>query len=1445
MRSVKGNWWVEKCRVIGFAVLGLIILAGTAAGQADVQGQWSTLPYLMPINPIHVVLLYNGKILVVNGSGNCPASQSGCPSGPPFGPNNSSGALLLDLNAGQTTSLTVNWDMFCNAMIGMADGRAFINGGNLAYDPFLGSKKSSIFDPATNTFTDVQDMAHGRWYPTATMLPDGRIMTYSGSDNLTGATNNNVEIYTPGQGWSPEYNSGWVPPLYPRQHLLPNGNVFYSGPSNASFMFNVANHTWTQMSGKNYAGTRTYGSSVLLPLTPANGYRPKVFVLGGSSPATATTEVIDLGASNPAWQWGPDMSQPRIEMNAVLLPTGKVLGLGGSYNDEDATTASLNADLYDPAANSFSSAGSNSYPRLYHSVALLLPDATIWVAGGNPQRGQYEHHMEIYKPAYLFTRDSNHNVVAAAQPTITSAPSAISWGNTFTVTSPDAANIASISLMHLGASTHSFDMDQRMVGLAFSAGSGTLSVTAPPNSNIAPPGYYMLFLINSSGVPSVAKMVRMGGTAANPAPAVSSISPNAGTSVGGTPVTITGTGFLAGATVMFGGTSASDATVVNGTTITATTPAHSAGSVNVAVTNSDTQSGTLANGYTFTGSAVGGGPVSFIQLNSATPANNTASVSAVFPVAETAGNLNIVAVGWSDATSAVSSVTDSRGNAYSLAIGPTSGTGLRQSIYYAKNIAAGNDTITVQFSQAVPFADLRILEYSGLDLSSPLDTTSGSSGNGSSANSGSATTTTPIDLIFAAGTTGGNFISAGTGFTARVITTPDANIAEDALATTTSTFSATANLGYSTDWVMQMATFRAAGQGPPVNPAPTVTSISPLSGTTAGGTAVTITGTGFLTGASVTIAGSAATNVSVTSSSSITATTPAHAAGVVAVTVTNTDGKSSTLNNAFTYTAANQPPTISVISPTSGSPAGGTAVTITGSNFSTGATVTFDGVPATDPNVVYSSVITAVTPAHAAGRVNVVVRNSNGQTATLPQGFTYTTASGVGPITFVQANAAVPPNPATAVTVSYPLPQTAGNLNIVAVGWNDTTSNIVSVTDTHGTNYALAIGPTSGSGIRQSIYYARNIPDGTNSVTVRFSQAAPTVDVRVLEYSGLDQSNPLDATAGAAGVSATSNSGNVQSTSANELIFAAGTTTGSFLSAGDGFSSRIITYPDADIAQDATASAVGTYNATANLAAPVAWVMQVATFRGIGESGPTYPAPVVSSISPNIGPTSGGFQVNISGVNFRSGAQVLMGGTVATSVTVINSGSISAMSPGHGVGAVNVTVSNTDNQSTTLSNAYTYVVNNTVSVTPISKLPQRRLPSISLAPATISGSVRGAAESTTLAGSISYIGVTPAVTTIWPKAGTPEGGTEMTIIGSGFVDGTTVMVGEEAATNVVVDDATRIRVTTPAHQEGTVDILVTNVDGQESRVERGFTYRKKKPTNTAETKPKKPAVGRQ
>src|SRR5438552_6209177 len=357
-------------------------------------------------------------------------------------------------------------------------------------------------------------MADGRWYPTLTTLGDGRVMTFSGGDE-NGNTNNQVEIYTVGSGWSQPISAPFTPDLYPRMHLLPNGKVFASGAPPSAYIFNPANSSFTQnVATTNYGGTRTYGSSVLLPLTPANNYDPKIMIFGGDSPATATTDIIDIGSSSSQWAPGPNISQARIEMNAVILPNGKVLAMGGSVNDESSSTKSLNADLYDPDSNTFSSAGANAYARLYHSVALLLPDATVWLAGGNPSRGTYESHIEIYKPAYLFKSDGT----LATRPSITSAPASASYGNGFTVQTPDAANIASVALIRNGSSTHAFSMDQRMVGLSFTANSGSLTVTAPPNGNIAPPGYYMLFLLNSSGVPSVAKFIRLVNSGSNPAP---------------------------------------------------------------------------------------------------------------------------------------------------------------------------------------------------------------------------------------------------------------------------------------------------------------------------------------------------------------------------------------------------------------------------------------------------------------------------------------------------------------------------------------------------------------------------------------------------------------------------------------------------------------------------------------------------------------------------------------------------------------------------------------------------------------------------------------------------------------------------------------------------------------------------------------------------------------
>jgi galactose oxidase-like protein/Big-like domain-containing protein/PKD domain-containing protein len=491
-------------RSVALAAIFLSVLCAApekVVAQSQVTGQWVTLPYLMPINPIRLDLLRNGKVLIVAGSENEPDNE------------NNSVSAVWDLVAQTVTVQPMLWDVFCNGGTFFADGRCMVVGGTVQYDPFYGDPRITVFDPVTNQFNQLQSMAHGRWYATAITLGDGRVMAWSGLDE-NGNTNQTVEIYQVGVGWAPPCNAGFTPPLYPWLHLLPDGLVFYSGSTPSSDFFdpsqadpNVTGSGWTFGPAHYYDLDRSYGTSVLLPLLPPN-YTPRVMVTGGGIPtATATTEIIDLSQTNPAWAPGGDMpSGPRVQMNAVLLPNGKVLALGGSATNEDPSSATLGADLYDPATGAWSSAGTCSYARLYHSTALLLPDATVVSAGSNPVRGTYEEHIEIYSPAYLFAPDGS----LAARPVISKTPAKIGYGaGTFQVKTPDAANIASVVLVRPASVTHAFNMEQRVVGLSFTSSSGALTVNLPPNSDVAPPGYYMLFLLNNGGVPSVATFVQV------------------------------------------------------------------------------------------------------------------------------------------------------------------------------------------------------------------------------------------------------------------------------------------------------------------------------------------------------------------------------------------------------------------------------------------------------------------------------------------------------------------------------------------------------------------------------------------------------------------------------------------------------------------------------------------------------------------------------------------------------------------------------------------------------------------------------------------------------------------------------------------------------------------------------------------------------------------------
>ena len=495
-----------------------------AANIPHVTGTWVTLPYQMPLNPISVTMLRTGQVLIVAGSENDAT-------------NNSKGAESYRAAVWDPTGTTLSsvavqnltYDVFCSGTATLPDGRPLVVGGTSDYS-FKGENRASFFDPATGKFVQSQNMAVGRWYATATALGDGRIMAFSGRDDLTGGTTRKVELYdlrNAGNGWSTSTDFPTGPPLYPRMALLPNGNVFYtghgSGSSNSNgYVFSPANGSWTTSAPT--TRNRTYGSAVILPLLPPS-YTPRVMAFGGGSPATNTTEIIDLSAASPSWTPGPNMSSGRIQMNAVILPNGKVLAEGGSVNNESPSSAGKTADLYDSVNNTMGPGGAASYSRLYHSVALLLPDATVASLGSNPgARGSYEPAIEIYTPPYLY--DANDRLITTARPIITNAPTgAIGYGQSFSVDYTSNSAIASAVLVRPGSPTHAFDMEQRLIGLCgpspqpdcnAPSGSGALSLTSPPSGNIAPPGYYMLFLLDNAGVPSKAQFVQISPYAALP-----------------------------------------------------------------------------------------------------------------------------------------------------------------------------------------------------------------------------------------------------------------------------------------------------------------------------------------------------------------------------------------------------------------------------------------------------------------------------------------------------------------------------------------------------------------------------------------------------------------------------------------------------------------------------------------------------------------------------------------------------------------------------------------------------------------------------------------------------------------------------------------------------------------------------------------------------------------
>ena len=460
-------------------------------------GQWAA-PFPWPDVAIHLHLLPNGNVLTYADDDHADYHQNS---------SRRAGftkAYVWTLGT-ETTPRFVpinneSTDLFCSGHSFLPDGRLLIMGGHEAFDGD-GSTDTNIFDytaGANGSWSRAASMSSGRWYPSACTLANGEVLTVSGTGSGTPSI---PEVWQP-DAWRSLVGANLSLPLYPFLHVAPNGKVFMSGPHQTTRYLDTSGAgSWSIVANRNF-GWRDYGSAVMYD----DG---KVLVMGGGDPPTRTAEVIDLNAAAPAWRSVVPMAFARRQLNATILPDGKVLVTGGtgSAGFNDATGAVYAAEIWDPANERWSTVASMQVKRLYHSSVILLPDGRVLSAGGGRPAATGEDPLtehrdaEIYSPPYLFK---------GARPTIVAAPASVSYGETFFVETPDAASIARVSWIRLSSTTHAFNQNQRINRLAFSEAPAGLNVTAPSDSRLCPPGDYLLFILNSGGVPSVAKIVRIG-----------------------------------------------------------------------------------------------------------------------------------------------------------------------------------------------------------------------------------------------------------------------------------------------------------------------------------------------------------------------------------------------------------------------------------------------------------------------------------------------------------------------------------------------------------------------------------------------------------------------------------------------------------------------------------------------------------------------------------------------------------------------------------------------------------------------------------------------------------------------------------------------------------------------------------------------------------------------
>jgi hypothetical protein len=523
------------------------------AGDPSLVGSWQRARTAFEHLPIHTALLRTGQVLGFGGSCNNELRAQATKCTELFDPAT---------QAVQCIAQELESDLFCCGTSILPDGRVLAAGGTARYDgvllrgrrlgplalpdlpPFLGLDEAYVFDPESPGWTRIEDMAGGRWYPTLVTLGDGRVLAVAGlMGRFPWFFRRRVEVYTPGSGWSKVKGASRWMPMYPHLHLLPDGDVFFDGCYNTHYLrmyrilgfpagrLQVPTGTWKNDPGGHDA-RREEGSSVLLPLRPPD-YRAQLLLIGGALVGEdnphAECRVVDLSRSPASWETVAPLGRARYYSYSTLLPDGTVFTLGGARGstshhadavampgmaggparaqDATDTLAILETELFDPASRTWKEMAPMALGRNYHSGALLLPDGRVIALGGNRNRRRRDEQLgiEIFSPPYLHQ---------APRPTIAHAPFEIEVGREFEVQVPDAEHVDEVVLIRPGSTTHCVNTDQRFVEAAIHfTTTGALTALIPRVEGkpyVAPPGYYMLFVLRE-GVPSAARFVRVTG----------------------------------------------------------------------------------------------------------------------------------------------------------------------------------------------------------------------------------------------------------------------------------------------------------------------------------------------------------------------------------------------------------------------------------------------------------------------------------------------------------------------------------------------------------------------------------------------------------------------------------------------------------------------------------------------------------------------------------------------------------------------------------------------------------------------------------------------------------------------------------------------------------------------------------------------------------------------